>query len=276
MAGSAQALPHADAIQQSFGSHDVGGIRAHVGGDAAQAADELGADAFATGNDVAFRAVPDLHLAAHEAAHVVQQRGGVELKGGLGPADQAAEAHADAVADQVVAGKSAQDLLDAAPRLTTIALRGAGKGNADQPNQDEQVCWPSESLDDSSFVSYPDSDTNAAVVIGSPTEKVASTLPKAEAGTESESIDVRGDSANEITETRHVDSLEILHAEEIFRDVPANTTEKKHAFNRLKKAFEKERRASKAVTSAKNEAAKGLRMSKSIEAGSAECAAGST
>jgi len=113
VAGPGQALPHVEAIQQSFGNHDVSGVRAHVGGSAAQAADALGAEAFATGNDVAFHGSPDLHTAAHEAAHVVQQRGGVQLKGGVGRAGDLYEQHADAVADQVVRGESAEPLLDA-------------------------------------------------------------------------------------------------------------------------------------------------------------------
>src|SRR5262249_14172656 len=45
-------------------------------------------------------------------AHVVQQRGGVQLKGGVGAAGDAYERHADAVADQVVRGQSAAMLLD--------------------------------------------------------------------------------------------------------------------------------------------------------------------
>ncbi|MBA2321536.1 MAG: DUF4157 domain-containing protein, partial [Deltaproteobacteria bacterium] len=47
-------LPHVDEIQASFGSHDVTGIDAHVGGEAASAAGAIGAEAYATGNDVAF------------------------------------------------------------------------------------------------------------------------------------------------------------------------------------------------------------------------------
>jgi hypothetical protein len=77
-------LPHLEPIQRSFGRHDVSGVEAHVGGDATAASSALGARAFATGNRVAFGSAPDLHLAAHEAAHVVQQRGGVYLKDGLG------------------------------------------------------------------------------------------------------------------------------------------------------------------------------------------------
>lgn len=56
----------------------------------------------------AFRGEPDLHTAAHEAAHVVQQRAGVQLKGGLGPESGEYERHADAVADRVVSGPSVE------------------------------------------------------------------------------------------------------------------------------------------------------------------------
>ncbi|HEX2692256.1 MAG TPA: DUF4157 domain-containing protein [Kofleriaceae bacterium] len=112
VAGGGGPLPFADRIQALFGSHDVSGISAHVGGPAAVATHDLGATAYATGNQVAFAGPPDLHTAAHEAAHVVQQRGGVSLKGGVGSAGDSYERHADAVADRVVAGQSAQDLLD--------------------------------------------------------------------------------------------------------------------------------------------------------------------
>ncbi len=72
----------------------------------------IGAEAFATGEHVAFATRPSLFVAAHEAAHVVQQRGGVQLFGGLGKAGDRHERHADAVATNVVAGKSAEPLLD--------------------------------------------------------------------------------------------------------------------------------------------------------------------
>jgi len=118
--GSSSSLPHAEAIQRSFGHHDVSGVEAHVGGTAAKAADAIGASAYATGHHVAFKQAPDLHTAAHEAAHVVQQRGGVQLKGGVGESGDAYEQHADAVADKVVRGESAQALLDNA-----VTARGA-------------------------------------------------------------------------------------------------------------------------------------------------------
>jgi Domain of unknown function (DUF4157) len=105
-------LPHLDTIQRSFGpAHDLSAVSAHQGGDAASASAAIGAKAYTTGSQVAFREAPDLRLAAHEAAHVVQQRGGVQLAGGVGAEGDPYEQHADAVADRVVAGESAADLL---------------------------------------------------------------------------------------------------------------------------------------------------------------------
>lgn len=112
VAGPGQALPHGVAIQSLFGRHDVSGVQAHVGGAAAEASEQIGASAYATGSSVAFREAPDLYTAAHEAAHVVQQRAGVQLRGGVGEAGDAYERHADAVADAVVAGKHAEGILD--------------------------------------------------------------------------------------------------------------------------------------------------------------------
>ena len=110
--GSGGSLPFRDTIQKAFGRHDVGDVRAHTGHEAASAARDIGAVAYATGNDVAFAGAPDLHTAAHEAAHVVQQRSGVHLKDGVGSANDAYEQHADAVADLVVQGNSAEAVLD--------------------------------------------------------------------------------------------------------------------------------------------------------------------
>lgn len=111
VSGSGQTLPHLDTIQRAFGPHDVSGVRAHVGGAAAAASEAIGAHGYATGNDVAFAAPPDLALAAHEAAHVVQQRQGVQLSGAVGQVGDVYEQHADAVAAAVVRGDSAAALL---------------------------------------------------------------------------------------------------------------------------------------------------------------------
>jgi hypothetical protein len=112
ISGPAGQLPHLEQIQRSFGHHDVGHIQAHVGGPATAGAQTMGAEAFATGDHVAFAGAPSLHVAAHEAAHVVQQRGGVQLKGGVGEVGDQYEQHADAVADAVVRGESAEALLN--------------------------------------------------------------------------------------------------------------------------------------------------------------------
>lgn len=114
-AGLGARLPFLDEIQASFGAHDVSAVQAHSDGSAAAAARGMGASAFATGNHVAFTGAPDLHTTAHEAAHVVQQRAGVHLKGGVGEDGDAYERHADAVADAVVRGESAEALLGSAP-----------------------------------------------------------------------------------------------------------------------------------------------------------------
>jgi hypothetical protein len=102
--GSPTPLPFADAIQRSFGRHSLASVRAQIGGAAGEAALRIGARAFALGEMIAFSAPPDLHTAAHEAAHVVQQRAG-----NVG-ADS--ESHADRVADAVVRGESAETILD--------------------------------------------------------------------------------------------------------------------------------------------------------------------
>jgi hypothetical protein len=91
LSGGGGALPHLDVVQRAVGHHDVSGVRAHVGGAAADASRDLGAHAYASGDEVAFAEAPDLFLVAHDAAPVVQQRGGVQLAGG-GAQDQATDA----------------------------------------------------------------------------------------------------------------------------------------------------------------------------------------
>lgn len=105
-------LPHIIDIQRYFGRHDVTNVRAHIGGQAAAANAGLTASAYTIGEDVAFRAHPDLYTAAHEAAHVIQQRSGLYLAGGVGQTGDRHERHADAVADLVSKGESAETLLD--------------------------------------------------------------------------------------------------------------------------------------------------------------------
>jgi len=118
------ALPHLGSVQQAFGKHDVSNVQAHTGAAAAQANQAMGAEAYATGNHVAFGGAPDLHTVAHEAAHVVQQRAGVSLSGGVGQVGDGYEQHADQVADAVVQGKSAEPILD--------KMSGGGGGGTQQ------------------------------------------------------------------------------------------------------------------------------------------------
>ena len=110
--GAGQTLPHMARIQQAFGpTHDLSTVQAQVGGSASEACSSMGATAYAQGERVGFRETPDLRLAAHEAAHVVQQRAGVSLSGGVGKTGDRYEQQADQVADRVASGKSAADLL---------------------------------------------------------------------------------------------------------------------------------------------------------------------
>jgi hypothetical protein len=110
--GVATPMPYKDAIQRSFGHHDIGHVQAHSDENAAHGAAAMGATAFAVGDHVAFAGPPSLHTAAHEAAHVVQQRAGVHLSGGVGQQGDAHERHADEVADRVSRGESSEELLD--------------------------------------------------------------------------------------------------------------------------------------------------------------------
>lgn len=111
--GSGAPLPHINTIQASFGHHDLSDVQAYQGPSVAVAAHAIGADAYTTGNKIAFAATnPDLYLAAHEAAHVIQQRSGLRLQNGLGQTGDPYERHADAVAARVAQGQEAASLLD--------------------------------------------------------------------------------------------------------------------------------------------------------------------
>jgi len=122
IAGGGASLPHGGQIQHSFGGYDISNVTAHTDSAAARANAAMGADAYATGSHIAFVGAPDLHTAAHEAAHVVQQKAGVQLSGGVGQAGDAYEVHADKVADAVVAGQ------DASPILSQAVGRGSEAG----------------------------------------------------------------------------------------------------------------------------------------------------
>ena len=131
--GGGGKLPYFDTIQQSFGSFDISGVTAHTDNAARQANESFGSNAFAMGSNVAFSGIPSLHTAAHEAAHTVQQSQGVQLEGGVGSVGDKYEQHADAVADAVVRGESAEPLLQAGPTGgasgTSVQFDKPGQGN---------------------------------------------------------------------------------------------------------------------------------------------------
>ena len=110
--GASRRLPFISTIQRAFGNHDVSNVRAHTDDTAALGAQLMGAQAFAQGEHVAFAEPPSLRTAAHEAAHIVQQRSGINVPSGVGQAGDVWERHADSVAERVSAGRSAADLLD--------------------------------------------------------------------------------------------------------------------------------------------------------------------
>src|SRR5262249_35239523 len=120
-------LPHAGRIARSFGRHDVSGVKAHLGANAAASAHALGAAAYATGEHVVFARAPDLRSAAPEAAHVIQQRTTAARTGDGGHARADFERHADQVAARVVAGQSAESLLDGAGSARAPALQLEGE-----------------------------------------------------------------------------------------------------------------------------------------------------
>lgn len=107
VAGGGGAVPFQAKMEDSFGT-SFAGVDSHVGGAAAESCEAMGAQAYATGNSVAFKKEPDEALVAHELTHVLQQRAGVQSKGdGESPA---LEAEADAVGARVAAGGSVADI----------------------------------------------------------------------------------------------------------------------------------------------------------------------
>jgi hypothetical protein len=128
--GAGGPLPHGEAIQRSFGRHDISRVRTHADGAAAAAATRMKAGAFTVGEHLAFAGPPGLRLAAHEAAHAVQQRAGARPDGGVGRDGDVFERLADAVAERVVRGASSEALLD---KLAAGPRAGAPSGGRAAP-----------------------------------------------------------------------------------------------------------------------------------------------
>lgn len=124
--GAGRPLTHLDAIQESFGHHDVTGMREYTGRTVREALTSLRVKGFTSNGRMAVSAAPDLFTQAHEAAHGVQQAApgnDLRLKDGVGQAGDKYERHADAVAEKVLQGRSARELLDdmAGGMQTTVA-----------------------------------------------------------------------------------------------------------------------------------------------------------
>jgi hypothetical protein len=116
--GQSPETPVRQRLERGLG-YDLSRIRIHTDREADHLSRSVGALAFTSGSDIFFRSgmyrpssAQGFHLLAHEVAHVVQQRHGVYLKGGIGQVGDPYERQADAVADQVSAGRSAEALLD--------------------------------------------------------------------------------------------------------------------------------------------------------------------
>ena len=110
--GTGIRVPHFEHIQHYFGHYDLSNVRAHVGGMAREACDELGALAYTLGNHMAFREAPDLGTVAHEVTHVIQQNHGMHPQGGIGQAGDHLERMANRVSIAVEQKGSVDSLLN--------------------------------------------------------------------------------------------------------------------------------------------------------------------
>ena len=137
--GPSGSLPHLETIQQSFGRHDVTNVQAFTGASATAGAQAMNAAAFTMGNRIAFAGEASLRTAAHEAAHHVQQRAGVQLSGGVGQVGDKYERHADAVAELVTQGRSAEALLSAGPDGNTASVQRQLEEEDDVPSVQRQL-----------------------------------------------------------------------------------------------------------------------------------------
>jgi len=103
-------------FEQSLGA-DLSSVRIHTGSESQVAAEAVGARAYAVGNDIHFAAGQydpgsegGQHLIAHEVAHTVQQRGGMQqpqFKLAVSSGGDSHEIEADRAADAMVRGTPA-------------------------------------------------------------------------------------------------------------------------------------------------------------------------
>lgn len=104
--GALGSLPHKEKIEQCLGV-DMSGVKAYSGPDAQKACEELNAEAYTYGDQVAFKnANPSLNTAAHEAVHVVQQSAGAGMEKEVSKPSDISEKEADKAAGLAANGKS--------------------------------------------------------------------------------------------------------------------------------------------------------------------------
>ena len=103
-------------LEQGFGQ-DLGDVRVHTDGTAAESARRVGAGAFTVGPDVVFGAgryrpgdAEGWRLLSHEIAHVLQQRGAPSRDGPPGRASESSERAARAAAEALFRGEPAPAL----------------------------------------------------------------------------------------------------------------------------------------------------------------------
>jgi hypothetical protein len=117
---------------------DFGAVRVHTDARSAAAAAAIDARAYTMNRDIVFGAneyAPQTEsgrrLLAHELTHIVQQRSGAHLPGGIGPPNDAYERNADAVANEVARGRSSEELLSGYSGMGGLVKRGvSGVTNA--------------------------------------------------------------------------------------------------------------------------------------------------
>lgn len=104
-------------MEPRFG-RDFSGVRLHTGSAARMGASAVSARAYTVGHNIVLgegeSALPTpegRHLLAHELTHVVQQQSGAHAASGMSVPGDAFERQANAVADAVVGGQSAQAML---------------------------------------------------------------------------------------------------------------------------------------------------------------------
>jgi hypothetical protein len=115
--GSGGGVPYLALMERAFGQ-DFGGVRAHLGGDDTERGlGEIGADAAASGDVVAFSSsTPSVEQVAHELCHVVQTRGarqGVRADGAVSRAADGSEEEARRVGRAVAATGEAPAITEA-------------------------------------------------------------------------------------------------------------------------------------------------------------------